>query len=130
MSDITDPFAKSDTPSLDEIRFKMAEKKPVTRHPSSEAFHAVLREWGGLHDRKQRDYGIATDPFHNVRASEEWGIEPWIGAMNRLCDKIRRLQTYARTGSLANEGVLDSLNDIGVYAGIARVLFEERNKAK
>lgn len=97
----------------------------VQRHPSSERFHAILQEWGDLHDRKQRDYGLDTDPFHNVRASEEWGIEGWVGALLRLSDKVRRLQKVAKGGTLQFEGVVDSLDDIGVYAGIARVLYEQ-----
>jgi len=78
-----------------------------------------------LHDQKQRDYGSDSDPFANVRASADWGIEPWIGAMNRAGDKFKRLQLFARTGTLANEGVLDSFDDLIVYAGIAKVLYLE-----
>jgi hypothetical protein len=99
------------------------------RHPSSEKFHRVLEELAKLHDDKQKDYGTATDPFYNVRASQEWGIQPWVGAMMRASDKLRRLQTAARGGTLKFEGVVDSLNDIAVYAGIARVLYEEDREA-
>jgi hypothetical protein len=99
-------------------------------HPNSARFHEILKELGELHDKKQRDYGRGEDPFANIRASEEWGVEAWIGAMIRLNDKVRRLQAYVLNGSLANEGVEDSLNDIVVYAGIARVLFEDAQKRK
>lgn len=95
------------------------------RHPSSQKFHRYLKEAANLHDLKQKDYGTAADPFANVRASEDWGMPAWVGAMVRLNDKVNRLQTYAKTGKLSNEGVIDSLMDILVYAGIARVLFEE-----
>lgn len=104
---------------------RLPHAKPVARHPSSERFHEVLRGWSALHDRKQRDYGLDTDPFHNVRASEEWGIQGWVGALLRLSDKVRRLQKAAKGGTLEFEGVTDSLDDIGVYAGIARVLYEQ-----
>lgn len=97
------------------------------RHPGSENFHAILRSLGQLHDRKQQDYGRDDDPFANVRASSEWGIPGWVGALIRATDKVRRLQTYARRGSLANEGVLDAFDDLAVYAVIGRVLFEEGN---
>lgn len=88
-------------------------------------FHALLQQIGDLHDQKQQDYGTNADAFANVRASEEWGISPWIGAMIRATDKVRRLQTYATKGSLANEGVEDSLMDLAVYALISLVLFRE-----
>lgn len=96
------------------------------RHPSSRRFHELLQEEGELHDRKQLDYGSDSDPFLNVRqGAEEWGLRPWMGAMIRLTDKVKRLQSYAKKGYLANEGVADSLRDIGVYAKIALVLWEE-----
>jgi len=88
-------------------------------------FIALLDEIEATHARKQRDYGTDADPFANIRGSEEWGVEAWRGAMIRATDKIRRLQTYARTGTLANEGVEDSLIDLAVYALIALVLFRE-----
>lgn len=97
------------------------------RHPGSDRFHEILTSLGYLHDRKQADYGRDDDPFANVRASSEWGIDGWTGAMIRATDKVRRLQTYARRGSLANEGVIDAFDDLAVYAVIGRVLFEEGN---
>ena|SRR3990167_2858090 len=98
---------------------------PAVRNPKSQRFHDILQELGALHDRKQRDYGRDDDPFANVRASNEWGIEPWVGAMVRLTDKVRRLQALARRGQLANEAAEDSFRDIAVYAVIAAVLYEE-----
>jgi hypothetical protein len=97
----------------------------LNRHPSSQRFHDILSELGALHDKKQADYGRVGDPFANVRASEEWGITDWVGTMVRATDKLRRLQAFTKNGKLENEGVIDSLNDLAVYAIIARVLFEE-----
>lgn len=96
-----------------------------SRHPSSERFHEILESLARLHDLKSADYGKTDDPFANVRSSEEWGLEPWIGAMVRLNDKVKRLQSFARNGNLKNEGVADSLQDIAVYSVIALVLFEQ-----
>lgn len=97
------------------------------RHPSSQKFHAILRALGALHDRKQADYGTDGDPFANVRASEAWGIPAWVGCMVRASDKVKRLQTQAVKGSLANEAATDSFDDLAVYAVIGRVLFEEHS---
>jgi hypothetical protein len=90
--------------------------------------HAELKLLGELHDRKQQDYGTDADPFANVRASEEFGIPAWMGAVLRGNDKMSRLKTYAKKGTLANEGVEDSLRDMAVYALIALVLFREQSK--
>ena len=95
-----------------------------SRHPLSQRFHDTLKEMGELHDRKQSDYGRKTDPFANVNGSAEWGIRPWVGAMLRANDKIKRLQKYAQSGTLANEGARDSFLDLAVYAIIGLVLWE------
>ena len=100
----------------------------ITRHPNSARFHQILTELGELHDRKQQDYGSGTDPFANVRASRDWGIPPHVGALVRLNDKVKRLQAFARKGSLANESAEDSMRDIAVYAVIALVLYEQEGK--
>lgn len=104
------------------------------RHPSSQRFHDVLDGWKAMHDRKQLDYGNDSDPFYNVRASEAFGIPAWVGAVLRASDKMRRLERAARqvlageTVNMANESLIDSFDDLGVYSGIARVLFEEEQK--
>lgn len=86
-------------------------------------FHALLAEVGTLHDRKQLDYGREADPFANVRASEDFGVPAWVGAMIRANDKMRRIQRFAQRGALANEGVEDSLLDLAIYSLIALVLY-------
>lgn len=88
-------------------------------------FHAMLKLIGDLHDKKQQDYGSKHDPFANVRASEEFGVAPWVGALVRLNDKVTRLKQFARRGTLANESAKDSMLDISVYALIAYILYEE-----
>jgi len=97
---------------------------------SSVRFKALLSEIDSLHDKKSADYGNTGDPLANVRASVDWGIPAWIGTLIRASDKIRRLQSFAKTGTLANEGVRDSLLDLASYALIALVLFEEEDHAK
>lgn len=85
----------------------------------------VFEHCASLHDLKQKDYGREQDPFANVRSAQEWGVEPWVGALIRAGDKFKRLQQYVRTGTLHNEGVLDSFDDAIVYIAIAKVLYEE-----
>lgn len=91
----------------------------------SERFHELLNELGELHDMKQADYGTDEDPFANVRATRDWGVWPWVGALIRLNDKVVRCKSMVKNGVLKNESVEDSLRDIAVYALISLVLFEE-----
>jgi hypothetical protein len=88
-------------------------------------FHSLLKEIGELHDKKQEDYGSNTDPFANVRASADWGVDAWVGALIRGTDKIKRLQKAARGSRLVNESVEDSMMDLAVYALIALILYRE-----
>ncbi len=97
--------------------------------PRNDAFRTVLDEMGKLHDRKQADYGTDSDPFANVRASEQFGIPAWLGSVLRANDKMSRLKAFAQNGTLANEGVEDSLIDLANYAVIALVLFRELQDA-
>jgi hypothetical protein len=92
----------------------------------SKEFHKELGELGKLHDRKQQDYGTDTDPFANVRASEDFGVPAWLGCLIRMNDKMSRLKTFSKSGSLTNEGVEDSLQDLAVYSLIALCLFKEQ----
>ena len=90
-------------------------------------FLAVLQEIAELHERKQRDYGTDNDPFANIRASQEFGISPYKGIFLRIGDKVQRLKADCVNGTLANEGVVDTLLDIAVYSVIASLLFQEDN---
>ena len=91
-------------------------------------FENVLAEMKELHDRKRSDYGRKEDPFANVRASEDFGVKGWIGAMIRCNDKMRRLQAAARGSTLRNEGVEDSLIDMAIYSVIALTMFREEKR--
>lgn len=106
------------------------QKQRPGRHPNSIRFHQILEELGNLHDMKQADYGRGDDPFANVRASAEWGVSPWVGAMVRATDKVRRLQSLIANGKLMNESAEDSLRDLAVYAVIALVLYEQEHGPK
>jgi dsDNA-specific endonuclease/ATPase MutS2 len=106
-------------------------KLPVKPHvpTHAEKFEEVLSEVLALHTRKSKDYGSDEDPLANIKASAEFGVEPWIGALVRLNDKIYRLKRHASGHALANETAEDSLIDICVYAPIALVLFREAVEA-
>jgi hypothetical protein len=81
-----------------------------------------------LHYKKQKDYGRTEDPFANVRASEDFGIPGWVGAVIRGNDKMKRLQKFAQGDKLVNESVEDSFLDLAVYMIIGLILFRETNE--
>lgn len=101
--------------NLDDVEKKLGDRR----------FMNILDQIKEMHLKKSADYGTDEDIYANVRASEEWGIPAWQGAMIRACDKVSRLQTYANKGVLQNEGVRDSFMDLASYAIIALVLFDE-----
>ena len=88
-------------------------------------FLELLDEIRALHLKKGADYGDGTDFLANVRVAEQWGIPAWVGVAIRMNDKVTRLQSFAKNGVLANEGVVDNLMDLAAYALIAIVLLEE-----
>lgn len=94
-------------------------------HDYVDPFAAICQEMIDLHTKKGADYGREGDPYANVRASEAFGVQPWVGALIRLNDKIVRLQSFIAKGRLENESVEDSIKDIAVYAVIMRILYDE-----
>ena len=117
----------ADDPKLAKV--SCCEGKPMRasrRHPSSDAFVALLQEMQRLHESKSADYGSEDDPLANVRSGADFvNIEPWRGCMVRIADKVQRLRTYCRTGRLVHEGVRDTLLDLAAYSLLAIVLFDE-----
>src|SRR5271169_3395293 len=97
--------------------------------PGDPRFHEVLKQIATLHDVKQADYGKEHDPFSNVRSSEDFGIPGWIGCAVRMNDKMRRLQAFAKKGTLVNEPLEDSFLDLAVYAVIGLILYREATLA-
>jgi hypothetical protein len=93
-------------------------------------FFQILEELRALHTKKGQDYGTASDPLANVRASVDWGVPGWVGTLIRANDKVIRLQSAAKGSKLVNEGVEDSLIDLASYAIIALALYREDNDMK
>jgi hypothetical protein len=86
-------------------------------HPTSQAFYELCDQLKEMHRKKSSDYGSADDPLANIRNGAEFvGIEPWRAAMVRLSDKVTRLATYCRTGSLTYESFEDTCFDLASYS--------------
>jgi len=95
-------------------------------HPASRRFFALCEELKTMHRRKSSDYGCPGDPLANIRNGATFvGISPWRAAMVRLSDKVTRIATHNRTGSLQFESVADSLLDLASYSLLALLLYEE-----
>jgi hypothetical protein len=97
----------------------------LTNPGALDEFFEVAQELVDLHYKKSLDYGTEGDTYQNFRGSEKLGIPSWKGAFIRLMDKVQRIQKFAKDNKLANEGVIDSFNDLAVYAIICRNLYEE-----
>jgi len=98
-------------------------------HPSSQAFFDLCDELKEIHRTKSIGYGSPDDPLANIRNGAKFvGIEPCRAAMLRLSDKVTRLETYCRTGSLTFEGVEDTLVDLASYALLTLLTHREANR--
>lgn len=71
--------------------------------------------------RKNHDYrGGSGDPYANFRGSVQFDIDPIIGIMLRMQDKMMRIKTFVEKGELKvkNEGIKDALVDITNYTAL------------
>lgn len=84
----------------------------------------ILEEMREMHRKKAADYGGNTGT-DNLRASAEFGIAPWLGAVLRMNDKVTRIKSLTKNGRLENESLEDSLMDIAAYAILSLVLYRE-----
>lgn len=84
--------------------------------------------------KKSSDYTggeKSVDPFANFRATESLGIDPVIGIMMRIMDKIQRIRSFVNDGELKvpNESVYDAFDDIIGYTILAKaMIIEKRNQ--
>lgn len=85
----------------------------------------LLDELRELHLKKAADYGDGADPLANLRQSETLGIKPWVGCMLRCNDKMQRVRSLIRNGSLANESIEDNLKDMAAYCLLALKFVKE-----
>ena len=87
----------------------------------------------GIMSAKNHDYtgGGNADPFANFRASLVLGVQPEIGLMMRVMDKLKRIETFVNTGTLAvkTESVDDAILDVLNYMVVLAGLVEDRRSA-
>ena len=101
----------------------------ITMQPN-DRFTAILQRIQETHDKKQADYGTDEDPFANITAAKELGMEPWVACVLRMNDKMMRLKAFIKKGKLENEAGEDSLLDMAVYAIIALTMYNKKPEGK
>lgn len=70
------------------------------------------------------------DPFANFKATEVLDIDPVIGVMMRIMDKIQRVRSFVNDGELkvSNESVYDAFDDMVGYTILAKAMIKEKRK--
>lgn len=82
---------------------------------------------------KNNDYtALSTDAFANFEQAREYGVDPLVGLCVRMGDKIKRVQTFCKTKSLAveDEHVEDAFEDIIGYCTIALAMVKEKKEKR
>lgn len=90
----------------------------------------------GLKDtlrRKSSDYTggeNSNDPFANFKATQVLDVDPVIGVMVRIMDKIQRVRSFVNDGELkvSNESVYDAFDDIIGYTVLAKAMVKEKRE--
>ena len=102
----------------------------MTKKEYFELIDATFAEVRGIVEAKNADYTAQSDdPFANFRLSTLEGVQPEVGLMIRLQDKLQRIRSFMRSGTLsvANESADDAVNDIIGYCLILKGLMAERS---
>ena len=99
----------------------------MTREEFHKYFQDLQARAFTLMKKKNSDYGASVDPFANFRMAVLVGVENEKGILLRMQDKMARLITFIRRGSLevAEETWEDACIDIANYAFILAGMFKE-----
>ncbi len=89
-------------------------------------FNALLEQMRDLHERKNENYAVPSDPLFNLRGCEQIGISPFKGVVVRMGDKFNRICNLTRgVPDKVGESLKDTLMDMAVYSLLAILLLEE-----
>ena len=103
--------------------------KHTTSKELLDSHHLLCKEARELMQRKNSDYKAGSgDAFANFRMSQLLHIDPAIGAMLRMQDKMARLLSFIEKGTLAvkEESWHDCCIDLINYSIILRGILAER----
>jgi hypothetical protein len=97
----------------------------MARNP---AFDKLLDEIKVMHDKKNQDYATDEDPLANLKNCTRLGLDPIVGTVTRIQDKMCRIESFLKKGNLVNESFRDSLIDLAVYSLLAVVILDEEEE--
>jgi hypothetical protein len=84
-------------------------------------------------EKKNQDYtGSTNDVFANFRITQFIGVEPELGILMRVSDKIQRLATFINKGELKvqNESAADAIEDIINYVILLKGMIQDKSKVR
>lgn len=78
--------------------------------------------------KKNNDYSYGDDPYSNFRGSSIFHVEPEIGILLRMSDKMKRVETFVNSNNLKvkEESVIDACIDLINYSVLLAGLLNER----
>lgn len=105
---------------------KLGIAEPRTNKEFIEALAQLMQEALEIVDSKNRDYATIADPFRNFRFSEMLNIPVEKAILNRVCDKISRINNIIENGSavVKDETVKDTIRDVVNYMAILGVYLD------
>ena len=101
----------------------------MTKEKFEEFTKSLFSKMSNVLRDKNNDYTeMSTDAFANFEQARDYGVDPLIGLCVRMGDKIKRVQTFCKTKSLAveDEHVEDAFEDIIGYCTIALAMIKEK----
>lgn len=77
---------------------------------------------------KNQDYTAGGGPFSNFRHAEALGVAAELGLLIRVMDKLMRMHTFIRNGTLTvkGESVEDAILDVINYMVLLAGMVEEK----
>ena len=105
---------------------------PTEYNTLVERHKALCDKARAIMESKNHDYrGGTGDPFANFRGSTSLGIQPIVGILLRVQDKMMRIKTFAEKGQLQvkGESVEDAILDIINYSILIDGLIQDAKTA-
>lgn len=99
----------------------------MSGHPM---FPKILQEYLDLHQSKACDYGTNKDPLANARCLSDVSLPSWYWAAFRIMEKVQRVKSFIRNGSLKHDSIQEDLIDIACIATIGLILIREEEDAE
>jgi hypothetical protein len=94
-----------------------------------ELFDKFATEQKEVIEKKNRDYAIDSDVFHNFKSSANIArIKPEQGCLNQISIKATRLGALMQSGETQNEPIEDTIRDLFNYSFLLYALMSEGEK--